>query len=168
MLIGRYIVSRFAQWKRLEFDDDDRIVLLFLAVLPANAAFAAAYEKDVILSPAGVFFALAAAVAVRASIRNHVSHRMPVRAFAAVLLAVIVVGWSIKLMGIHYSLRQMAIGIRNEWAYYDDWGSKQPADVRASVDPVLKQRLYDDAIQHVPQPPVVSLGWAEALFDVTQ
>ena len=79
MLIGRYVVSRFAQWKRLEFDDDDRIVLLFLAVLPANAAFAAAYEKDVILSPAGVFFALAAAVAVRALIRNSVSHRMPVR-----------------------------------------------------------------------------------------
>jgi hypothetical protein len=168
LLIARYLVNRLEQWKRFTFDDDDRIVLLFLAVLPANAAFAAAYEKDVILSPAGMFFALAAAAALRASIRSTVSHSMAIRAYATVLLAVMAIGWSIKLLGIHYNLRQMAVSVRNEWAYYDDWAGSQPPHVRAAVDPVLKQRLYDDAIEHAPQPSVVELRWAEALFDVTQ
>jgi|SoiMethySBSTD1v2_1073268.scaffolds.fasta_scaffold00056_24 hypothetical protein len=168
ILIARYVVRRFSYWKRCEFNDEDRIVLLFLAILPANAAFAAAYEKDVILSPAGVFFGLAAAVALRELIRNPIRDRWPVHAFTTALLAAIAVGWSIKLLGVHYSLRQTAVSVRNEWAYYDDWASQQPSELRASVDPALKQQLYDDAIERVPQPPVVSFRWADAFFDRTQ
>ncbi|MEQ1909749.1 MAG: hypothetical protein ABMA15_13055 [Vicinamibacterales bacterium] len=67
ILIARYALQRFTRWKRGEIDAPDRLVILFLALLPANALFTYAYLKDVILSPVGVFYAGAAYVAFRST-----------------------------------------------------------------------------------------------------
>jgi hypothetical protein len=58
-LIARYAARRFPQWRARHFDDADRFVLMFIVMLPANALFAGGYEKDVIMSPAGLFYAAA-------------------------------------------------------------------------------------------------------------
>jgi hypothetical protein len=56
LLIGRFAAARVGKWRAGEFDEADRFVVIFLVVLPLNALFAAGYEKDVIMSPAGLFY----------------------------------------------------------------------------------------------------------------
>ena len=60
LLLVRYALSRVRDWRRGEIDDADRFLILFLVILPVNALFAGGYEKDVIMSPAGLFYAAAA------------------------------------------------------------------------------------------------------------
>ncbi len=47
------------------FSHGDRLVILFVVVLAANAAISFGYTKDIIMSPAGLFQAAAVFVAVR-------------------------------------------------------------------------------------------------------
>jgi len=79
------------------------------------------------------------------------------------------VGWTIKFVGIHDSLRARAFSVRDEWAYYDDWAREQPTDVSLNAAQIsIKQHLQDDAVLGTPRAPQVSLGAMDRLFDVTQ
>jgi hypothetical protein len=169
-LLGIYVVRRLADWRRLRFNDADRLVLLFIALLPANAVFAAAYHKDVILSPAGVFYGLAACVVFRQFVFERDWHLSPSLRGGVVYgaMAVMALGWSVRLVGIHYNLRHMAESVRNEWAYYDDWDKEQGSIPLDPADAQIRQALYDDAIWRAPQPPVLSFRWADELFDRSQ
>ena len=64
-LIGRYVWVRREFWRRWELERGDRIVMLFVLVLLANAGISFAYTKDVIMSPAGYFYAAAFFVGCR-------------------------------------------------------------------------------------------------------
>src|SRR5581483_6586651 len=93
-VLAWHIARRLPDWRRFEFAEDDRLVLLFLVILPINAAFCAVYVKDVIMSPAGVFYALAATVAVRhlvASTSRSAVALVPV--WTVVILVAVSAGW---------------------------------------------------------------------------
>ena len=109
-LIGRYAMTRLSSWRAREFNDADRFVVMFLVVLPANALFAAAYEKDVIMSPAGLFYAAAAYMVVRELVESAASPGGATSAMtvAPAVLLLIAVGWTIRFVGIHDSLRARA------------------------------------------------------------
>ena len=170
LVIVRYALSRLPSWRRREFTEPDRFVVIFLAVLPANALFAAGYEKDVILSPAGLFYVAAAYMVLRERVASGSSSAPGVAlAIAPALVLVISVGWAIRYVGIHYSLRARAEAVRNEWAYYDDWAREQKTDVSLDAkQSAIKQQLFDDAVNRAPRAPQISLGAAGTLFDVTQ
>jgi len=145
------------------FDDADRLVIIFLVVLPLNALFAAAYEKDVIMSPAGLFYAVAAYFVFC----DLLSRRAVAIAPAVVLL--VAVGWSIRFVGMHDNLRARALSVQDEWAYYDDWARDQPNDVHLTAEEeAIRQHLYEDAVLRAPRVPQVSLGGIERFFDFTQ
>ncbi len=166
ILIGYYVAQRFVAWRREELTDHDRLVLLFLAVLPANALLCFAYTKEVIMSPAGVFYALAAFVAFRHLIASpHLWWSSSRGAAAAVLIAVVAAGWSVRLVGIHYLLRSTAGTVRTEWAFVDDWQARNRITIASPDRLQLKQTLYDDAIWRRPEPPRVALRWADRVFD---
>ena len=171
VVIARYALSRLKQWRAGAFDEPDRFVVLFLALLPANALFAAAYEKDVILSPAGLFYAAAAYAVVREMLADGASTGMARGAVtvAPALLLLMTVGWTIRYIGIHDSLRARVFAVRDEWAYYDDWAGQQRTDV--SLDPAqtaIKQHLLGDAVLRAPDVPQVSFGALDQLFDRSQ
>ncbi len=169
VLIARYAATRTPCWRRREFDDADRFVLIFLAVLPANALFAAAYEKDVIMSPAGLFYAAAAFMVLRQILMTDGGFGDHARRVAPSLVLLIAVGWTIRFIGIHDSLRARAFAVRDEWAYYDDWAREQRTDV--SLNPVqaaIKQRLLDSAVLGARRAPRISFGVVDRLFDLTQ
>jgi hypothetical protein len=162
-LMGRYIAARLPRWRTRQFDDADRFMILFLAVLPLNALFAGAYEKDVIMSPAGLFYAAAAYFVFRELLADA---RLP-KAPALVLL--IAVGWSIRFVGIHDNLRARAASVQDEWAYYDDWARNQPNDTHLSAEEeAIRQHLYEDAVLRAPRVPQLSLGVLDRMFDFTQ
>ena len=168
LVIGWSVARRMSRWWRFEFDDGDRLTMLFLVLLPANAMFAAVYEKDVILSPAGLLYAIAAAVAFRRVLfeRPRFSPQAR-RAFVSTFVALIAIGWTVRSVGIDYRLRQLARTDRNEWAYVNKWEAQQGLHL-TDADRAIEQELYDDAIWRVPPPPVITSRLGDRLFDPTQ
>jgi hypothetical protein len=89
--------------------------LTCLAVLAVSALMSYSYAKDEIISTAGVFYAVAAYVALRALFER----RPP--AWAGALLVVVEMAvstaWAIRSAGLHLRLRHGAFESRAEWAY---------------------------------------------------
>jgi hypothetical protein len=164
LLIARYAAARFTNWRAREFDEADRFVIIFLAVLPLNALLAGGYEKDVIMSPAGLFYGAAAYFVLRERLSG-----VSVVSIAPAVALLLAVGWSVRFVGIHESLRARALSVREEWAYYDDWVREQPRPMPLTPEEqAIKQHLYDDAVLRAPRAAQPSLGAAEHLFDFTQ
>ena len=159
-LIGAYAWSRRAAWAARTFTRGDCLVLMFLAVLGANAAISYAYTKDVIMSPAGFFFAAALCVAVRDRLE-----RLPARSWlaavpAALVLLVISVTWSVRAVGLHAALVQTSSEVREEWAYADQYLigiGYVPPPPRVEA---LKQQLQDDALERHAGGAVLRDEWA--------
>jgi len=79
------------------------------------------------------------------------------------------VGWSVRFIGIHESLRARALSVSDEWAYYDDWVREQPRPMLLTPEEqAIKQHLYEDAILRAPRVPQLSLGLTEQWFDFSQ
>ena len=164
LLIVRFAAGRLTNWRARELDEADRFVIIFLAVLPLNALFAGGYEKDVIMSPAGLFYAVAAYFVFRERLAGVTA--VSIAPAVAVLLAV---GWSVRFIGIHESLRARALSVREEWAYYDDWVREQPRPMPLTPEEqAIQQHLYEDAVLRAPRVPEPSLGVTERLFDFSQ
>jgi len=165
LLIGRLVWRRRRQWMRFELGDGDRLVLLFLAVLVGNAAISYPYTKDVIMSPAGVFYALAAYVAIRellVSARGY-SFRLVSTVPVAVVLVVMSTTWCVRSVGNHYSLRYQAFLNSSDWTELDGWlaNTMDHRQVAASIS--LANRLGAEvAAKPVPNP----YFWDRAAPDV--
>ena len=164
LLIGRFAILRFGKWRAREFDEADRFVLIFLVVLPVNALFAGGYEKDVIMSPAGLFYGAAAHFVFRERLEG-----LRTLSIAPALALLVAIGWSVRFIGMHENLRARALSVREEWAYYDDWVREQPRPLALTAEEqAIKQHLYDDAIVRAPRVPQLSLGAIDRWFDFTQ
>lgn len=166
-LLAWFAWSRRAAWRARTLTRDDRIVLLFGGVLAANALMSYAYTKDVIMSPAGAFYALAVYAAAR-----HAAAAVPWRAahlnVLAVTAAAVASGaWAVREAGACANLRQAALTVRNEWAYADEGLGEQHIDVSGPGAAALKMQLSDDAIWRHPAPPPLlpNADWV-AVFDV--
>jgi hypothetical protein len=160
-LIVAYARHRRREWRARRFDRSDQLVIVFFAVLAANAALSYAYTKDVILSPAGGLFAVAMTVAARHVIES------PLRqsAGAALLVATLSGAWAFLAVGAHLELRTAAATMRAEWVYVDEWlqrASEVPTDPSALA---LKRRLQDDAVARHPLRPTLTGGWLEWFKD---
>jgi hypothetical protein len=163
VLLARFALSRVRDWRSGDIGEADRFLILFLAILPVNALFAGGYEKDVIMSPAGLFYAAAAYFVFRELLAGT---QIPV---APVLVLMVSIGWSVRFVGIHDSLRARALSVRDEWAYYDDWARQQPNDIQLNAEEqAIRQHLYDDAVLRAPRVPQLSLGGVDRFFDFTQ
>ena len=127
-------------------DPTDRLILVFAAVLAANAVLSYAYTKDDIMSVSGVFYGLAA----YAGIRWLIGCVTPAnRTMAAALTALILVtgtAWSVRSLGIHQAARTYAFKTRNDWASQPgNWkrSGRWPADERSQR---LIMQLRNDAL----------------------
>jgi hypothetical protein len=84
----------------------------------------------------------------------------------ALLLAI---GWNVRFIGIHDSLRARALSVGEEWAYYDDWVREQPRPLQLThEEQTIKQHLYEDAVLRTPRVPQLSLGVMERFIDFSQ
>jgi len=152
-VVARFAWSRRHVWLSRRFERDDRLVAIFVMVLVANAVISYPYTKDLIMSPAGAFFAIAGFVAVR-----HVLAWLPVRASrrAAILAvagtALVSATWAVRVIGTHVGLRQSAYAGRIEWAYAEGSLANEGI-VLTGRDAALFRQLRDDAIYGHPPPP---------------
>jgi len=170
LLIGRYIWTRRRQWQAgltirggvhgATLERDDRLVLLFAAVLAANAVITFPYSKDVIMSPAGGFLAAAVFVAARHLLATAPSAAGTSTRWALVTVAAVLVAstWGLRAAGLHASLRVRAVAERLDWAYLDGniaHGEVQiPRDARSMT---VVRTLQDDALVRHPAPRPLNL-----------
>jgi hypothetical protein len=145
-LIVAFVVSRWAAWRRYEFSHGDRLVLVFLGLLLVNALVSFPYTKDVIMSPAGGFYALAASVAV-----CHQLYRLADVPRLAVVRAVVMLmllgsAAAIRLMAVHYQMRAASFVTRNDWTELDAWARNNQIDLTMPGRAALTRQLFNDAI----------------------
>ena len=157
-VIGWFVVTRVATrpytWPafahalrrgKLEFDRDGQIVLVSLAVIAANAVISYGYTKDEIMGPAGVFYALAACVAIAALL----SRAAQPAAILTILLAITASGWVVRTAGLHYQMNLMTFYDRNEWVYVDEWLANQRSTPTTEAGKALVQQLREEALERV-------------------
>ena len=156
VLVAVFAWRRLPAWRERLFTHEDRLVLLFLAVLPANAAMSFPYTKDVIMSPAAAFMALAVFVAARELLVPPEGARPSALALAGCV--VLSVAWSVRLLSMHVEMRVAQHKVREDWAYVDDWIALQRLDVSSPASRALKEALRTDALL-VRRPPG-ELEWA--------
>jgi hypothetical protein len=162
MLIGWFVWSRREAIRSWRLNQAERLVIVFICVLFANAVISFPYTKNVIMSPSGVLFGLAVYAASGAWF-HEIPHRHA--AMTVVLFAVLTCGWAFRVAGIHYNLRWTAAEQRAEWVTVDSWLDRQRIALRTANARALHDTLRRDAIVNHPTPFQPSTRWA-AWFDI--
>jgi hypothetical protein len=155
--IAWFLVARRNLWMRWALERDDQVVAVFLAVLAANAVISYPYVKDVIVSTAGAFFAVAGAIAVAHLLGSLDGRRWVAALPIALLLTVVSAGWTVRTVGTGWNLRRTANLVRNEWIDLDYWKNRNGITL-VPERAVLADQLQRDAIRRrVPPPSFVNL-----------
>jgi hypothetical protein len=110
------VAIRALRMRRLE--DPVRFIVVFAAVLAANAVLSFSYTKDDIVSIAGVFYALAAFGAVQMLLAASKEWKRQARVVCVACLCALAVGWTIRTVGVHVLLRTQAIKHQNDWTIF--------------------------------------------------
>lgn len=152
-VVAAFAWGRRHAWLSWRFERDDQLVALFIMVLVANAVISYPYTKDVIMSPAGAFFAVAGFVAIRNTLTWLPSRVSPRVATLAVAGAALVSGmWAVRVIGTHLNLRTGAYVERNEWVYAESSLAEEGVTL-SGTDAALLQELRNEAIFTYPPPP---------------
>ncbi len=152
-VIVAFAWRRRREWRAWRFDHDDRVVLIFAAVLAANAVISYPYTKDVIMSPAGAFFAAAVFAAAR-GVLPAAARPPAARALAVTLLcATLGVTWALRAIAAPLGLRDTSRKVRNEWAFVEENSTAQIAGAGNPHARALLQHLRRDALYNYPAPP---------------
>jgi len=149
-VIAWFALTRVRSWWHRHFDRDDQVIFVALAVIGANAAIGYAYAKDEVMGPGGVFYALAAFVAIVAALQRaaEMVHVQTARVAAlGLVLAVAAGGWTVRAAGLHYQMHVMAFYDRNEWVYVDRWLQDQRSSPTTGAGKTLVRELREDAIE---------------------
>jgi len=159
LAILHYVWRRRREWVSRHFDRADRIVFVFFGVAAANAVISYPYTKDVVLSPAGIFFAAALTVALHHFLQDAVTDSAPGAAWSAVFVTTLSLTWGVSVAGAHVGLRHAAAVTRGEWAYVDGWLERERIVISEPTALRMKQRLQDEAIRLHPARPPLQGDW---------
>jgi hypothetical protein len=146
--IAHFVVGRARAWRARQFTDDDRLVILAVAVALGNAAMCYAYVKDEVMSVAGVFYALALYAALRTASRDWGRSRlswMRTAVLSTVLLAASA-GWALRASMLQYQLYATNFHTRYEWAQADEYLDAQGIRVDSPDAERLIQTLKTAAL----------------------
>ena len=134
------------------------VPLTFLAVLVVSALMSYAYAKDEIISTAGVFYAVAAYVAVRALF----ALRPPAWAGALLIVVALAVSsaWAIRSAGLHLRLRHGAFEARSGWAYVL-WPTSRASWPKDAHTLQVVSRMREEALLHPTVAPAMLPKWTE-------
>ena len=145
---------------RAAWSDSDRTFAVACTVMIVNAALNAAYIKDEIISVGGLFYAVAAFIAVRGMLESIPRRSIAASALIALLLAADAGLWAFRAAGVHYVLRYDAFKTRNDWVEVlrpdkrDDW----PADPEELA---ITRRIRDEVIRRPVASPSFMPRWAD-------
>jgi hypothetical protein len=110
--------QRWRAWRRRNFADDDRVFVVAAAVVAANAVISYPYLKEVTMSTAGVFYALAMAAPLQTLI-VHLSKRKVAfwrGALVCALVVLISVSWTLRGVSFYVDMSRHGLRFQRDWA----------------------------------------------------
>jgi len=167
MLIAVNLVPRLRRWKQRTFERDDVLLLMFVTVLGANSAISYPYLKEVVMSPAGMFYATALFIAVRDLLRRLREQPSAAARWVAIPLFVLSTGWSVRAVTLAQTLRTSAFVNRNDWASAEEREDQvRPQWRQRHRDAERLVRQLRDDVVHMPVPqPYATPRWTRAWVD---
>jgi hypothetical protein len=147
-----------ARWRAGAAGRHERLLLIAVAVLVANAAVTFGYAKDVIMSAGGVCFALAVYAATAILLTRPQPSTRVVRAAIALALAL----WTVRAAALPLRLEMQAGRVRQEWRDVDGWLERQRIAVATPEARALVSRLRRAALRTRPRP-IEWTGWRSVL-----
>ena len=154
------------RWRTRTFDDNARYIVLFAAVLAANATLSFAYAKDEIMLPAGIFYALAAYAGARVVFESMVAPRSALVAGAvAALLVVTSTGWTVRAAGVPYFQRSQAFKHRGDWGELAGERNRARLQGPPSEADRLIDQLRDEALAAAVPNPRFEPRWLRLVWE---
>jgi len=166
-LIAANLIPRLRRWKERTFERDDVLLLIFVAVLGANSAISYPYLKEVVMSPAGMFYAIALFIAVRDLLRRLRAQPSAAALWVAIPLFVLSTGWSLRAVTLVQTLRTSAFVNRNDWAAAEEREDEvRPQWRQRHRDAERLVRQLRDEVVNMPVPqPYRMARWTRAWVD---
>jgi len=154
-----YAAARLPR-RRSAWSDADRMFVAACMAFIVNAAFNAVYMKDEIMSPGGLFYAVATFVAVRALIASLPTRTIAATSLATCFLVTIAGLWTFRVVGEHYQLRYHAFTTRNDWVEVlrPDKHAEWPEDPNELA---VTRRIRTEAIARRTTSPSFMPRWAD-------
>lgn len=167
-LIVTYVVQRLRSGVRRPSTLADRHVVIFAAVLVANAVLSFAYTKDEIISTAGAFYALPVFGACVYFLRRWPERHRTWPATAAMCLLFVAgsAAWATRAAGVHHVLRSQAFVQRNDWTRLEQEWRRDGNWERYSQSEALIRQLRGEAISMQVVNPQFMPRWMERVFDI--
>lgn len=159
VVVGLAAARSIARWWRGELGSRDRLLLLAIAVVGANAVVGFPYTKDVIMSAGGVCFALAVHAATSMLLAEA---RGRARSIALGGTFVLLGLWGLRATALPYRLEQQAAVVQTEWANVYPWLESQKIELTSPEARALVARLRARALAASPRP-VPWTGWRQLL-----
>lgn len=150
-------VGVLRRWRSGELSRTDRVGLVSVAVIGANAVIGYGYAKDVIMSAGGAVFALVVWAALHAI--ETASPRPGRRWMAMAMVAVISAGWALQAASVPGALTTSAFKTRNDWASVEAWLETERIDTSALGAAALVQQLRTEALQMPVPHPSTPIAW---------
>jgi hypothetical protein len=165
-LLLSFAIVRRRRWAVRQFDHDDQLVLVCVAVALGNAAMCFSYVKDEVMSTAGVFYALAAFSAMRHALATWggARGRTAVSTALVVVLFAGSVAWTIRTTGSQYQILRIGTADRYEWAHVDEWLAQQNQTPTTPQGARLVRDLRADAMRTRPLSLLFVPRWAVRWF----
>jgi hypothetical protein len=167
VLIVADLIPRLRRWKTWTFEHDDVLLLMFAAVLAANSAISYPYLKEVVMSPAGMFYAIALFIAVRDLLHRLLQQPSAVALWVAIPLLVLSTGWSLRAVTLVQTLRTSAFVNRNDWATAEEREDEvRPQWRQRHRDAERLVRQLRDEVVNTPVPqPYTTPRWTKPWVD---
>jgi hypothetical protein len=132
-----------------------RLAIVSVVVIAANAALSFSYAKDDIIAIAGVFYAIAAFTAIRATLEWGQAGVLRGLAVSIVMLA-LASAWAMRSSGVHHVTNEHAFRTRNDWAELPIRWHEQGRWPKEPQPLALIEQLRNTALEaDVPNPQMV-------------
>jgi hypothetical protein len=160
-----YIVRRFRAWLTGNLTHDDRLLMVSLTLLAANAVISFPYLKDVTMVPATTLYAVALFVALKDLVGGVELQRIVPAVGVAVLVAALSVGWTLRGLSFYANMRVQAYKSQNDWVSLDDLISRGQIEMNGESQRGFVDRLRAQMID-MPVPKVyLDARWYQDLFE---
>jgi len=148
-----------SRWRAARAGRHERLLLVAMTILAANAVVSFGYTKDVIMSTGGVCFALAAYAATALWLdgtTRRVSRTMQVAVALGLAL------WAVRATALPLRLELQAARVQEEWRDVDGWLERQHVAAVSPEARALVVRLRRSALRARPRA-VTWTGWRSLL-----
>jgi hypothetical protein len=112
-----FVRRRWPAWRQWQLDYYDRLFLVALAMIGANAAISYPYLKEVTMSTGGVYYVLALVCALRSLLDAWTGRTLSIQRASLLcgLIFLLSVSWTLRGIGFFVDLTRYSAGVQREW-----------------------------------------------------